>query len=65
MAPRDPTRLALRWEFKPSQSRSGWITWTWKAYSQAGRLQMESEKSFDTFTDCVDDAKLHGYQAPK
>lgn len=64
MAPREPTRLALRWEFNPVQSRSGWITWMWKAYAQSGRLQMESDKSFETFTECVEDAKLHGYQVP-
>ena len=66
MAPREPIRLALRWEFTPFRTRFGAIRWTWQAYSQSGKLRMESSpKSFDTFTECVEDAKLHGYQTPE
>ena len=64
MAPRDPTRLALRWEFKPIQTPQGLIRWTWNAYTQWGKLQMEAGKSFETYTECGADAKLHGYQVP-
>ena len=65
MAPKEPIRLNLRWEFRPAQHRNtGFVSWTWHAYTQAGRVAMQSERSFDTFTDCIEDAKLHGYQLP-
>jgi hypothetical protein len=65
VAPKDPTRLPLRWEFNPAQSeRTGLVMWRWKAYTQGGQLVMESQHTFDSFTDCVEDAKRHGYQMP-
>jgi hypothetical protein len=66
MAPKEPIRLALRWEFTPRKNRvTGLVTWRWRAYTQGGQLAFESETSFDEFSDCVEDAKRHGYLPPQ
>ena len=41
--------------------RDGAVRWLWKAYTQTGELAFESERPFDSLTDCMDDAKLKGY----
>ena len=62
MAPADKPHLPFRWSFIPSQNlRDGSIRWTWRAYTQAGAVALESDKSFDTFTECMEDAKTQGY----
>ena len=62
MAPTDKINLPFRWSFVPAQSpRDGAIRWTWLAYTQAGELAMQSADSFETFTDCMNDAKARGY----
>ena len=64
MAPKEPLHILLRWEFLPvQQQRSGIISWKWRAHTQAGKLEKESEGLFDTLTECMEDAKLHGYGA--
>jgi hypothetical protein len=64
MAPADKINLPFRWSFIPQQSgRDGSIRWTWRAYTQSGQLALESEGSFDSFTDCMNDAKKQGYGA--
>ena len=65
MAPKEPLRIPLRWEFIPVQNkRTGLITWKWCAHTQAGKLDKESEQLFDTLTECMENAKLHGYGSP-
>ena len=64
MAPAEPVRLPLRWAFIPIENpadRS--IDWSWRAYDQAGKLMMSSSDSFDSLTDCMADARAHGYGA--
>jgi hypothetical protein len=62
MAPTDKISLPLRWSFSPTQNpRDGSIRWSWRAYTQTGELAMESEGSFETLTDCMNDAKVRGY----
>jgi hypothetical protein len=39
------------------------IEWTWRAYDHAGKLMMSSGSTFDSLTDSMADAKLHGYGA--
>lgn len=39
----------------------GSVRWTWRAYTQAGEVAMESATTFDTLTECMDDAKQRGY----
>lgn len=64
MSPKEPVHLPLRWEFVPLKTpQDGAVVWKWRAYSQAGRLEMESAQTFETLTECMDDAKLHGYEA--
>jgi len=61
VAPREPFHL-LRWQFVPVQNpRDGAVHWKWRGYSQTGSLVMQSEDSFDSLTECMDDAKEHGY----
>ena len=65
MAPKEPIHLPLRWEFLPVQNaRTGIISWRWRTHTQAGRLERESERLFDTLTECMEDAKQHGYGIP-
>jgi hypothetical protein len=62
MAPSDKINLPFRWSFIPEQDpKDGSIRWTWRAYTQAGKLAMQSERTFETFTDCMNDAKARGY----
>jgi hypothetical protein len=62
MAPTDKINLPFRWSFIPVQNpKDGSINWTWHAYTQSGQLAMQSEKSFDTFTECMNEARARGY----
>ena len=62
MASSDDIRLPLRWAFTPERNRNdGSICWRWQAFEQRGNLAMQSERSFDTLTECMDDARRHGY----
>ena len=40
------------------------IRWTWRAFTQTGEAAMESKGSFETLTDCMNDAKAMGYGQP-
>jgi hypothetical protein len=62
VAPTDRFKLPLRWQFAPVEhpaDRS--VRWKWRAFTQAGRLAMESDQAFETLTQCMDDAKAAGY----
>ena len=62
MAPSDKIHLPLRWQFVPGQEgRDRSVRWTWKAYTQTGTLAMQSEHSFETLTECMEDARSRGY----
>ena len=62
MAPAEKIPLPFRWQFLPSkQVRTGAIEWTWRAYTQAGAIAMQSDRSFETLTECVQDAREKGY----
>ena len=65
MAPAERIRLPLRWQFIPLEGgRDGAVRWLWKAYTQTGELAFQSERSFETLTDCMDDARVRGYGQP-
>jgi len=62
LAPTERIQLPLRWQFIPEEApadRS--IHWRWRAYMQNGRLAMESDRTFETLTQCMDDARSAGY----
>ena len=62
MAPTDRINLPLRWEFAPlKRPGDGAIRWTWRAYTQAGKLAMQSEGEFDGLSECMANAREHGY----
>lgn len=62
MAPTDRIKLPFRWEFQPEENPSDRsIRWRWRAYTQTGRLALASDESFDTLTQCMDDASANGY----
>jgi hypothetical protein len=61
MAPTDRFKLPLRWQFVPEAARDGSIRWRWRAYTQTGDMAMQSDQSFETLTDCMDDARGQGY----
>ena len=62
MAPADRPHLPFRWSFIPEQNpRDGSIRWIWRAYTQSGEVALESDTSFETFTECMKDAKTRGY----
>jgi len=39
------------------------VRWSWRAYTQAGRLAMQSAETFETLTECMEDARASGYGA--
>ena len=62
MAPTDGFQLPLRWQFVPVESAlDRAIRWQWRAYTQTGRMAMESDSAFETLTECMDDARQAGY----
>lgn len=62
MAPTDKLRLPFRWQFVPQKSpRDGAVRWSWHAYTQSGRPAMQSAEDFETLTECMQDARAHGY----
>lgn len=65
MAPRDDTGFSLRWEFVPAiEGTDRSVRWSWQAFTQSGHLYSASGTSFETLTECIDDAKRHGYKPP-
>jgi len=62
LAPTDKLQLPFRWQFVPTKhERDGSVRWEWRAYTQTGRLAMQSVESFETLTECIDDARVQGY----
>ena len=62
MAPTDRINLPLRWEFAPlKRVEDETIRWKWRAYTQSGKLAMQCEGEFDSLTECMGDAREHGY----
>ena len=62
MAPPDRFQLPLRWQFIPDENPADRaIRWKWCAYTQSGRLALESESTFETLTECIDNARQAGY----
>lgn len=37
------------------------VRWKWQAYTQSGRLALESETAFETLSECMEDARQAGY----
>ena len=62
MAPTDRLQLPFRWAFVPERfAQDGSIRWKWRAYTNTGALALESDRTFETLTECMDDAGTHGY----
>ena len=62
MAPSDGLHLPFRWEFLAVRyAPDGSIRWTWKAYTQSGYLALEAARTFETLTECMEDARREGY----
>jgi hypothetical protein len=62
LAPTDRIHLPLRWQFVPTTSeRDGAVRWSWRAYTHSGQLAMQSGETFETLTECMDDARANGY----
>jgi len=62
MTTTDPINLPFLWYFDTVEyplDKS--IRWKWRAMSQAGELVMESKETFETRTECIEDAKARGY----
>jgi len=65
MASKEPINLPFRWEFTPLPSdATGAILWKWRAYGQTGKVVVESKTSFETLTECKEDATKAGYEEP-
>ena len=65
MAPEKP-RLPFHWHFEPVQAPGPIsIKWQWKAYDQTGKTVLRSALPFMSITECIDDAKKHGYVEPE
>jgi hypothetical protein len=62
MAPVDRFYLPFRWEFAPVRyPRDGSIRWKWRAYAQSGEVAIVSDRTFETLTECMNDARRQGY----
>jgi hypothetical protein len=62
VAPNERIRLPLRWQFDPVESPlDRAIRWKWRAFTQAGELALESDRDFETLTQCIEAAKEAGY----
>jgi hypothetical protein len=62
MAPYDRLHLPFRWEFSPVRyAADGSIRWQWKAYTQSGKVAVQSDHTFETLTECMNDAREQGY----
>lgn len=62
MAPTDRIQLPFHWVFTPEEDpATRAVRWTWKARTQGGTLAMQSVGSFETLTECMEDAKQNGY----
>jgi hypothetical protein len=62
LAPTDRIHLPFRWQFVPTKSdQDGAVRWEWRAYMHNGKLAMQSGNSFETLTECIDDARAQGY----
>lgn len=62
MNPTDRLKPPFRWSFIPSQNaKDGTIRWTWRAFTQSGEVALQSDTSFESFTECMNDARLRGY----
>jgi hypothetical protein len=62
VAPTDRFQLPLRWHFVPVENPADRaIGWRWRAYTQTGRLALESDDVFETLTECMNDARQAGY----
>jgi hypothetical protein len=62
LAPTDRIHLPLRWQFVPTKDeRDGSVRWAWRAYTQSGKLAMQSAELFETLTECMEDARASGY----
>ena len=61
MAPSEKLQL-FRWQFVPVENgRDGSVRWSWRAFTQTGQLAFESKDTFETLTECIDDARANGY----
>ena len=61
MVSHDRLQLPFRWEFVPVRyPRDGSIRWKWHAYTQSGQLAFSSTRTFETLTECVNDARTQG-----
>lgn len=62
MNPTDRLGPPFRWSFIPSQNaKDGTIRWTWRAFMQNGEVAFQSDHSFESFTECMNDARTRGY----
>ena len=62
MAPAEKIPLPFRWQFVPSKDQVGGnICWSWHAYAQTGELAQQSSRTFETLTECIEDARANGY----
>jgi hypothetical protein len=62
MAPAEKIQLPFRWQFVPVEDpRDRSVRWRWRAYTQGGNLVMESDGTFETLTECLNDARARGY----
>jgi hypothetical protein len=65
MAPHERSGMSLRWEFVPDLGGTDRaVRWRWRAHTQSGKLFAESREAFETLSECVGDARQHGYHPP-
>ena len=65
MPPDKNIRLGLLWTFRLVDGPAGAWWFRWEAFDSAGVKEMESARAFETLSECIADAKRHGYLEPE
>jgi len=45
----------------PEETKDRAVHWRWQAFTQTGKLFASSSQSFEELTECMEDAKKHGF----
>jgi hypothetical protein len=65
MPPDRNLRLGMLWSFRLVDGPASSWWFTWEVHDSAGLQLMKSERSFETLSECIADAKKAGYIEPE
>jgi hypothetical protein len=65
MPPEKNIRLGLLWTFRLVDGPAGAWWFRWESFDTAGNKEAESARAFETLSECIADAREHGYVEPE